>query len=98
MTLNLMDLSVISIVSPFCESQFDPGSSQFNVQSWIPLTLLSGVAHNLASRVSEAGIFLLLIRIVPIVSGAQQPVTVITSGKLRVPISPCVFDLLSSTL
>src|SRR5262249_38056022 len=62
------------------------------------LTLLSGVAQNLASWVSEACIFILLIRIVLIVSGAQQPVTVITIGKLRISISPCVFDLLSSTL
>jgi len=36
------------------------------------LTLLSGVAHNPASRLSEAGIFILLIRIVPIVSGASN--------------------------
>ena len=62
------------------------------------LTLLSGVAHNPALRISEARIFILLIPIVLIVNGAQQPVTVITIGKLRIPISPCVFDLLSSTL
>ena len=61
------------------------------------LTLLSAVAHNLASRVPESDIFILLIPIVPIVSGAQRPVTVITIRKLRIPISPCVFDLLSST-
>jgi hypothetical protein len=47
---------------------------------------------------SEAGIFALLLRIVLIVSGAQQPVTVITIVKLRIPIFPCVFDLLSSAL
>ena len=41
---------------------------------------------------------LLLKRIILIVSGAELPVTVITIGKLRIPISPCVFDLLSSTL
>jgi hypothetical protein len=41
---------------------------------------------------------LLLIRIVLIVSGVELPVTVIAIGKLRIPISPCVFDLLSSTL
>ena len=41
---------------------------------------------------------LLLIRIVLIVSGVQQPVTFITIGKLRIPISPYVFDLLSSIL
>jgi hypothetical protein len=64
----------------------------FNVDTFVRCGAQFGFANIRTWRL------LLLIRIVLIVSGAKLPVTVITIGKLRILISPCVFDLLSSTL
>jgi hypothetical protein len=36
----------------------------FNVQSWIPLTLLSDVTHNPAARESEASVIFCCLRLV----------------------------------
>jgi hypothetical protein len=65
---------------------------EFDVDTVVRCGAQSGFAQIRSWRL------LLLIRIVLIVSGAQQSVTVITIGKLRTLISTCVFDLLSSTL